>query len=118
MTNGHLTSPRFPYIRIRIWVRQWSTEVEALLDTGFDGDAAIAVGVMPDVGRPDGHTRWALADGSPVLTPYYVGTVQLGDQGPFPSVVIVLGDEALVGAGAAQHVTLILDHGRCVLVQP
>jgi hypothetical protein len=38
--------------------------------------------------------------------------------GPFPAVVIVLGDEPLVGAGAAQHVTIVLDHGQRVIVQP
>lgn len=118
VTNGHLISPRFPYILARVQVRQWAVDVEALLDTGFDGDVAIPVGHMPNVGQPDGHTRWVLADGSRVLTPYYAGTVHLAGHGPFPATVIVLGDEPLVGAGAAQHVTIILDHGRRVVVQP
>jgi hypothetical protein len=51
------------------------------------------------------------------LTPYYVGTIHLGELGPFPAVVIVLGDEPLIGAGVARSVTIILDHGRRVIVE-
>jgi predicted aspartyl protease len=118
VTNGHLVSPRFPYIRARVQVRHWHTDVEALLDTGFDGDVVIPPGSVPDIGPPDGHSRWILADGSPVLTPYYVGMVWLAGLGPFSATVTVLGDEPLVGAGAARHVTIVLDHGRRVIVQP
>ena len=118
VTNGHLVSSRFPYVRARVQVRQWHADVEALLDTGFDGDVAIPPGFMPDVGPPDGQSRWTLADGSRILTPYYVGTVHLASLGPFPAIVIVVGDEPFVGAGAAQHVAILLDHGRRVIVQP
>jgi hypothetical protein len=52
------------------------------------------------------------------LAPYYLGTVELDGLGPFAAIVIVLGTEPLVGAGAARHVTIILDHGQRVIVQP
>jgi hypothetical protein len=88
-----------------------------LLDPGFDGDVAVPPGLVTDGRPPDGYSRWTLADGSTVLTPYYVGAIRLGGHGTFPAGVIVLGDEPLIGAGAAKHVTLILDHGRHVIVQ-
>jgi predicted aspartyl protease len=118
VTNGHLISHRFPYVLARIQVRQWHADLEMLLDTGFDGDLVLPSGFMPNVGPPDGHSRWALADGSPVFVPYYVGTVHLAGLGPFPAVAIVLGSEPLVGAGAAHYVTIVLDHGQRVIVQP
>jgi hypothetical protein len=93
-------------------------DVEALLDTGYEGDVAIPASLIAGVGPPDGHNQWSLADGSPVLVPYYIGTVELSGLGPFLALVIVIGDQALVGAGAARHVTLTLDHGRRVIVQP
>lgn len=121
VSNGHgsgQSSPRFPYLAVRIEVGQRDATVEALLDTGFDGDVAVPPGLVTNGHPPDGHSRWTLADGSSVLVPYYVGTVELAGLGPFPAVVIVLGDEPLVGAGVARHVTIILDHGQRVIVQP
>ena len=118
MNNGRYISFRFPYLDIRIRVCQRDTDVEALLDTGFDGDVAVPQGLVADGHPPDGHSRWALADGSMILVPYYRCTVQLGGLGPFPATVIALGDEPLVGAGVARHVTIILDHGRRVIVEP
>ena len=67
---------------------------------------------------PSGYTRWTLADGSPVIAPYFLGTVDLAGHGPFSAVVIVLGDQPLIGAGAIRHVIVILDHGRRMIVQP
>ena len=118
VTNGHISSPRFPYVPSHIHVRGQSADVDALLDTGFDGDVAVPADFVAGVGPPDGISRWVLADGSPVHVPYYIGTVQLDGLGPFPALVIVLGDEPLVGAGACRHVTLVLDHARRVVVQP
>ena len=118
MNNGRYISSRFPYLAVRIEARLQVADVEALLDTGFDGDVAVPQSLVTDSQPPDGHSRWALADGSTVLVPYYQGTTHLGDLGPFPATVIALGDEPLVGAGVARHVTIILDHGRRVIVEP
>jgi len=118
MTNGALVSRRFPYILGRVHIGGQGVDVEALLDTGFDGDVAIPDALIKQAGSPDGHSRWRLADGTSVLVPYYVGTVELAGLGPFLALVIVLGDEPLFGAGAARHVTIVLDHGRRVLLQP
>jgi len=117
MSNGRLVSTHFPYLPIQIEVHNREADAEALLDTGFDGDVA----VPPDLatnGRPDGHLRWTLADGSTILAPYFMGTVKVGNMGPFPCVVTALGDEPLVGRGVAEHVTITLDHGKTLTVEP
>ena len=94
------------------------SDVEALLDTGFDGDVAVPPDLIGD-GRPaDGHLRWTLADGSSVLAPYYLGTATVGRLGPFPAVVTALGEEPLAGIGLAKHLTIVLDHGRRLVVEP
>ncbi len=118
MNNGRFISARFPYLKASIEVRQRHADVEALLDTGFDGDVAVPTGLVTDGQPPDGYSRWALTDGSLILVPYYQGTIRLGGLGPFPATVITLGDKPLVGAGVARHVTIILDHGRRLIVEP
>jgi len=118
VTNGQIASPRFPYVLSHIQIRTKSADIEALLDTGYDGDVAVPADFVAGIGPPDGFSRWVLADGSPVLVPYFIGTVQLAGLGPFPALVIVLGDKTLVGAGACRHVTLVLDYARRVIVQP
>jgi predicted aspartyl protease len=118
MSTNRLVSSHFPYVPIRLHVRQQDIAVEALLDTGFDGDVAVPSALLADGQPPNGYLRWMLADGSRVLTPYYLGTVTLGPLGPFPAVVTALGNESLLGQGLAQHVTIILDHGQQVIVEP
>src|SRR5438105_8462844 len=118
MTSGPITSHRFPYLPIRISVRDHTADLEALLYTGFDGHVVIPARMITDVDPPDGHVRWTLADGSPVVAPYFVGTVQVGGLGPFPAVITALGDEPLVGREVATHFTITLDHGRRVIVEP
>ena len=49
--------------------------------------------------------------------PYSLGTGDVDGLAPFPAVVTGLGDEALVGVGLAAHFTVILDHGRRVIVE-
>ena len=117
MTHGRILGTRFPYVPVRIEVQQRIADVDALLDTGFDGDVAVPDSFVAPGLVPDGHSRWTLADDSAVVAPYDLGTVELDGLGPFQAVVIVLGTESLVGA-AARHVTIILDHGQQVIVQP
>jgi len=54
VTNGALVGRRFPYILGHVNLGGQSTDVEALLDTGFDGDVAIPDGLLKRGGTPDG----------------------------------------------------------------
>lgn len=115
MTNGQLVSHRFPFIQITLRVQREET-VEALLDTGFDGHVVVPLRLVSN-GQANGHLRWTLADGSTVLAPYYLGTIQVGSMGPFPAVITALGDEPLIGREIASHFTITLDHSRRVVVE-
>jgi predicted aspartyl protease len=75
-------------------------EVEALVDTGFDGALVLPGWPVPGGGSPDTHMTWRLADGSMVDAPAYAAEVHLlGLDGVYPVLVSILGDEAVVGRG-------------------
>jgi predicted aspartyl protease len=113
-----LVSPRFPYLPLHLTVGSTTLDVEALLDTGFDGDVAMPTSLAVDGVVPAGNMTCRLADGSPVAAPVYRGTVSVGSFGPFRVYVIALGDELLVGRGVSDRLRITLDHGQQVIIEP
>lgn len=79
--SRRLASRRFPYLPLvlRIALRPSPVEiqVEALVDTGFDGEVVVPATLAQLAAEPHGHLRWRLADGSMILCPFYTGTAQL-----------------------------------------
>lgn len=113
-----LTSSRFPYLPIHVEIRQQGEQVEALLDTGFDGDLAVPLGFIDNAAPPDGYVPWTLADGSEVFAPTYDGTVRLGDFPPLAAAITVMSTEPIVGRGVTDQFRITLDHGKQVIVEP
>jgi predicted aspartyl protease len=113
-----LVSSHFPYLPLHLTVGPVTLDVEALLDTGFDGDVAMPANLAVDGTTPAGYMTCRLADGSPVAAPVYRATVEVGSFGPFQIYVIVLGDEPLVGRGVSDRLRITLDHGQRLLVEP
>ena len=116
--NQRLISDRFPYLPIKVQIRQREEDVEALVDTGFDGYVAVPSGFFSANDPPDLSVSCVLADDSVVLAPAYYGTVRLGSFVPFVALIAVLGSELLVGRELTSHFTVILDHGERVIVEP
>lgn len=112
-----LESTRFPYLPLHISTGHHSAQVEALVDTGFDGDIALPANLLADGEQPDLYVAWTLADGSEVLAPAFVGTAQLGDFDPLPILVTTIGDEPLVGRGVTDRFAVTLDHGQRIIVE-
>ena len=58
-------SQRFPYLPLQIQIGSVSRTIEALIDTGFDGDLLLPPAMLP-VGLDPARTatEWRLADGS------------------------------------------------------
>ncbi len=83
MMNQQIISPRFPYLSIRITIQQRSRNVEALLDTGFDGDALVPNAFFVSTRPPDEFVPWVFADGSQGWSPGYAGTIEIGAFGSF-----------------------------------
>src|SRR4051812_18095653 len=94
------TSTHFPYIPITVVLNKRTETVEALLDTGFEGDLIIPEGLMTNGKPPDSYLRFTLADQvTTVLAPAYLGRVEvaeLGDAGLYAAIISVLGTEAII----------------------
>ena len=116
--SQRLTSTRFPYLPLEIHFQSFSEQVEALLDTGFDGNIALPSSSITSGIRPDGYLLWTLADGSEVIASAYDATARVDTLSPFPVTVIALGEEPLVGRGVSDRFTITLDHGRQLTVEP
>jgi hypothetical protein len=76
------TSAHFPYIPVTVVLNKRTETVEALLDTGFDGDLIIPEGMMTNGKPPDSYLRFTLADqATSVLAPAYLGRVEVAELG-------------------------------------
>jgi predicted aspartyl protease len=118
MRDGAIVSTHFPYLPLTVRVRGQSAVIEALLDTGFDGDIVVPQDFVNAGEPPDGYLHWTLADGSQVEAAAYLGTAVLGSYGPFDVVINALGDEPIVGRSFSDRFTITLDHGHQVIVEP
>ena len=112
-----VVSARYPYVPVRLVVDQQVIEVEAFLDTGFDGDIVIPRGLIDSSARPTSYLYWALTDNSIVQAPAYPGTAAIGQLGSFPVLVTMLGDEPIVGRRVTDRFRVTLDHGRRLVIE-
>lgn len=89
--NWRLESWHFPHIPIQVQLRGRNYEIEALIDTGFDGDVTIPPSLVDDdeSADPDAHAR--LADGSGVTMSAYLAEIRVGQRQPFPIALLLLG---------------------------
>jgi predicted aspartyl protease len=119
-----VSSPRFPYLLIHVRIRQPSSsadqavDLEALVDTGFDGGVVLPTDVIDPSLTPVRHLPWSLADDTEILAPAFFGLVTIGAFPPVPTVVIPLGDEAMVGRHVTNNFRVVFDHGTEVIVEP
>jgi len=120
--NKTLTSARYPYIPLTVVINKRSETIEALLDTGFDGDIILPEGLLTNGKPPDSYLRFILADqATSVLAPAYLGRVEiaeLGDAGASAAIIGVLGNEPIIGRNLARRFRITLDHGRQVILEP
>ena len=118
MTTQRQLSSRFPYLTIRIQVGGMTYEGEALLDTGFSGRVILPREYLPNEIFAIETNTFILADGSEIPAPTYLGRVELGEFGPIETTVSGLGNEPIIGVQVIRHFSVILDHGKRVLVEP
>jgi clan AA aspartic protease len=116
-----VTSSRYPYlpIHIEIFINKtmvFEFDIEPKVDTGFDGGLTVPRGIIPDHIPPFGISEWKLADETEIQTPTYVARVTIGSLPPVVTLVIVLGDEPLLGREVIDNFSLHFDHGRQLTV--
>jgi predicted aspartyl protease len=118
MNGSRIVSRQFPYIPIHLTIDGHSAALVAMLDTSFDGDLVVPVGHLPSDITPADQLPVRLADGSQMLLATHVGTARIGVVEIADLLVYVLGEVPLIGTNLIRHFTVILDHGRRVIVEP
>ena len=118
MNDWRLVSERFPYVALHLTLGSYSRELDALIDTGFDGDIIVPID-FPTRGLQPFHFLDAfLADRSQISIPTFAGVARIGSVELAPVLVLTLGDVAIVGTNVISRFTVTLDHGRRVIVEP
>lgn len=119
MAGRFLSSEPFPYLRVRISLRDWETEAVALLDTGFTGDVMIPGDALPDdIGSPDSVNRYRVADDSIATSKMFYGDLEIPGFPPIENAAIgVMGSKYLIGEGIIRRYIVILDRGERVIIE-
>ncbi|MGD9891508.1 MAG: hypothetical protein AB7R89_10960 [Dehalococcoidia bacterium] len=113
-----MVSSRFPFIPIELAIDGHSYALDAMLDTGFDGDVVVPADLLGSEVLASDQLRVRLADGSGMVLPAHFGTARIGEWEIADVMVYVLGDVPLVGTNRIRHFIVTLDHGRRVIVEP
>jgi predicted aspartyl protease len=100
-----------------------SLNIQDLIDTGFSGDIAIPATEELRGYEADAYATWAMADGSEVMAPVFLGTIRFPDLDNETGVMVgvtltVLGDQPFIGQSILRNFTITLDHGRKVILEP
>lgn len=112
-----LISSRFPYIRVSLHFLRRKLNIDALVDTGFDGDMIVPSKMILNGEPPRGYLPWTLANEEEVNAPYFLGKVRIGKFKPINVLITVLGDEPLIGRKVTDRFKVIFDHGKKVIVE-
>jgi predicted aspartyl protease len=120
VTERRVVSTRIPYLPARITIPELalSLDAEAPVDTGFNAEVVLAetaaTGSVPALLYSDVR----LADGSRLTLPSYLGSVRIGDTTLDPVLVMLMGDEAIIGLQVITQFHLHLDHDRTISAEP
>jgi predicted aspartyl protease len=116
--DRRLVSTRFPYVPVTVTVGGWTATIEALLDTGFDGDMSVPRRLATSIGVPHHYGEFIMANGVEAYRPVFLGSGEIGSFGSFPIEVAALGGDYLLGLGLANRFAITLGHGRQIIVEP
>ena len=119
MDASRVVSHDFPYLPIRVSVRGWGAEAEALLDTGFTGELIVPADAIPqDIGAPAYFITYRVADDRIVSSPVFYGDIEIPGLPPVSDVAIgVLGSKYIIGVGIMELYRIVLERARQVIVE-
>jgi predicted aspartyl protease len=113
-----LVSKDYPYLQIKVTVRNLSFSFRAFLDTGFTGHLVLPETFDAQLGKPDALVTTRLADGTEKNFPAYRGGVEIVGLGVVHMArLTLLGDECLMGQGIINRLKVTFDHGNQVVVE-
>ena len=121
--SERLISSAFPFVpvvvRISSGSRDYELRVDAMIDTGFDGDLILPSRLQSELGEPKLDAIWYLADGTPIEVPSYDAELRLPGLNTRHTITAsCLGPSVLIGRALLTSYRVILDHGREVIVEP
>jgi predicted aspartyl protease len=115
--SSKLISSKYPFLPLSIHVRianrkNVDLQTQALIDTGFSGDIVVPATKELKQSIPDAYATWAMADGSEVLAPIFLGSIRFPqldeDVAEMVGVTVtVLGDQSLIGQSVLRRFTRI-----------
>ena len=103
--RGGLTEEGVPWVPVEIGDRT----VEAVIDTGFNGELALPADLVNQLGlTPIAFVFVELADGSWHVMPVSTGRISIGGM-ELPVEIVIGAAEPSIGTGLLRHFRLILD---------
>lgn len=117
--GGPAHSDQYPYIPVWFRVNDYEADVQALVDTGFDGHLIVPRSLSSSLGDPHLAVPWTFADGKPFYIEMYEGLVSIPSVlDPVDALVGCTGNFYILGLAVIDLVRLTLDHGEHILVEP
>ena len=113
MVKGRFDSLGQPFLPVELTGLHGVIAVQALVDTGFDGDLCIPLALAMTVGLELKDADYVeLADGSIHRELIFHGTVRVGDLSPKEGqIVLTNSEQPLIGAGMFERLKLEIDYG-------
>ena len=112
-----LISSHFPYLHLRVTIKHHSLDVEAMLDTGFDGEIILPPGLVTNGELPFWYVDCKLANESIVKIPAFKCSLKLANKKINEVTALIMGDEPVIGREIIRYFKVILDHGRKIVVE-
>lgn len=112
-----LISSRFPYLPVKVTVRQHSYELEAMLDTDFDGEIILPPGLVTNGELSYWYVDCKLANDSVVKIPAFRCSLNLANKKISEVTTLIMGDEPIIGREVIKHFKITLDHGRKIILE-
>jgi clan AA aspartic protease len=113
MVQGRFDRRGQPFLPVELAGLHRSLTLQALVDTGFDGDLCVPIAVAMPLGLElKGADYVELADGSIRRELIFRGTARIGDLPPKEAeIVLTESEQPLIGAGMFEGLRLEIDYG-------
>jgi hypothetical protein len=108
---------RYPEVQVILSIGTMDLEIEAWLDTGFEGGIAIPASMEHDILASAGESTVQVADGHQIIVPTWMGSVEIAEA-VFQCEVVALGSRVLLGLQVMDRMDVLFQRGarvRCYL---
>jgi clan AA aspartic protease len=117
MVKGQFDSHGQPFLPVELTGLHGTISLQALIDTGFDGDLCVPLAMAMTIGLELKDADYVeLADGSIHRELIFRGTVRVGDLAPKEGqIVLTNSEQPLIGAGMFERLRLEIDYGAATV---